>query len=337
MGVVAEQQAPAEERRGRPAKDVGQWQLAGSESGQLIQTWLHRAARSPRTKQAYTHDVEMLRRFLHAASPEKAVAQLLRMKSASAYQLAEDYRGGMQAAGLSPATQSRRLASLVSLLRTANRLGLIDWTLQKITLPAVTGYRDTRGPGEDGVRKMMDAALGRRDAKGARDLAILHLLFDLALRTAEVLDLALEHLDLDGRRVFVLWKSRTQRQWMHLPVPTLDALVEWIVVYRGREAGPLWIRFGGSTKQRAGGLSSTGLRLLVNEYARLARIRRATPHGIRHAAITKAAQVDGRLLAVQQFARHKDLNTTRIYIDNVHNEANEMAEAVAERGHRDGR
>ena len=47
--------------------------------------------------------------------------------------------------GLQPATINRRLATLRSLVKFANTLGLVSWTLSVENLP-VLPYRDTDGP-----------------------------------------------------------------------------------------------------------------------------------------------------------------------------------------------
>src|SRR3989442_1290212 len=64
-------------------------------------------------------------------------------------------------------------------------IGVVAWTLEVPGLKA-EAYRDTRGPGVRGVRRLLRATAARRDAKGARDRAIVRLLFDLGLRRAEI-------------------------------------------------------------------------------------------------------------------------------------------------------
>jgi integrase/recombinase XerC len=55
--------------------------------------------------------------------------------------------------------------------------------------------KDMRGPGVPAVRRLLKAAAGKEnEPKAARDVAILRLLFDLALRRAELVGL-----DVGGR------------------------------------------------------------------------------------------------------------------------------------------
>src|SRR5438552_1651316 len=97
---------------------------------------------------------------------------------------------GLQAAlaealGVPRSTVSRRLAALRSLVKLARTLGMVPWALDVDGVRA-EGYRDTRGPGRDGFRNLLALLRARADAKGARDRAVLRLLYDLGLRRAEV-------------------------------------------------------------------------------------------------------------------------------------------------------
>jgi integrase len=73
--------------------------------------------------------------------------------------------------------------------------GLISWSLE---IDGVKGkaFRDTAGPGVEGVTALKrQAAKHASPSKAARDMAIVRVLFDLALRRGEVAGLELEHFD----------------------------------------------------------------------------------------------------------------------------------------------
>jgi len=106
------------------------------------------------------------------------------------------YRTNLTDRQLSPATVNRRLAALRSLVTLGRTLGLVPWTLEVPGLKT-QAYRDTRGPGIKGVRRLLRATTARTDAKGVRDHAIVRLLFDLGLRRAEVVGLDVADVDLE--------------------------------------------------------------------------------------------------------------------------------------------
>jgi len=71
------------------------------------------------------------------------------------------------------------------LVKLAKTLGLVDWSLD---IQNVKGeaYRDTKGPGKNEFSAMLQTLAEKQTKKSIRDIAILRLLYDLALRTGEV-------------------------------------------------------------------------------------------------------------------------------------------------------
>jgi integrase/recombinase XerC len=160
------------------------------------------AKRNPRTLAACQADLEDFRRFIEANSVYaptigKAVEWLLGDLGGLANALVSDYRWEMSKRELPVTTINRRLAMLRSLIKLANTLGLVSWTLWVKNAPAQP-YRDTDGPGRDGFRAMLEAAGAQPGPKGLRDVVLLRLLHDLGLRRSEAVRLDIEDLDLPG-------------------------------------------------------------------------------------------------------------------------------------------
>ena len=80
-------------------------------------------------------------------------------------------------------------------------------------------YRDTRGPGRDGFRAMLEAAGAQPGPKGLRDVALLRLLHDLGLRRGEAVRLDIDDVDLPGNRIFLLGKDALTKEPVTLPEP----------------------------------------------------------------------------------------------------------------------
>ncbi len=198
------------------------------------------AGRSAQTVEAYRRDLLDFARYLSADSPACVAEALLGAGAGGANRIALKYRADLIERGLSPATINRKLAALRSLVKVARTIACpISFTLDVENVKSEP-YRDTRGPGVDGYRATPNALRGRKDAKGARDRAILHLLFDLGLRRCEVCSLDRAHLDLDSASVSVLGKGRRERIALTLPTPTAAALAGWLSC-RGDNAGPLFV------------------------------------------------------------------------------------------------
>lgn len=283
------------------------------------------AGRNEHTLRAYSRDLKDFREFLGAADLDAASVQLLAGTHGEANGIALAYRNHLTESGLAPATVNRRLAAVRSLVRLARTLGMVPWFIEIAGVDA-QAYRDTRGPGVEGFRQLLDQCQGDHP-KGLRDRAILRLLFDLGLRRGEVCRMELEDVDLEGSVVAILGKKRTQKELRTLPEPTRDALVEWIQA-RGSEPGPLFVNFSRAHERER--LTPTGLTVLVKALGKRAGLK-VTPHGLRHAAITAALDLTkGDVRAVQKFSRHRDVRVLNVYDDARRDLAGEVAKLVAD-------
>jgi integrase/recombinase XerC len=217
------------------------------------------------------------------------------------------------------------LRSLVQLART---LGIVSWSLE-VQNARSESYRDTRGPGINGVRLLLNEARRGGDKKSLRDLAILRLLYDLGLRRSEVVSLDMGDLDLPAGTVAVLGKGRTQRSILTFPEPTMVALRAW-VEKRGDEPGPLFTNLDRAGKGCR--LTGTSLYRIVRRLGVQVGLK-VRPHGLRHSAITeacKAAQANGMgLVEVLDFSSHRDIKVLMVYRDRERDVQGQLAALVA--------
>lgn len=293
------------------------------------------AGRTANTVAAYRRDHEDFRAFVarqdglqpFSRTAEEAVRMLLAVEHGQANALVLAYRADLVGRQLQPATVNRRLAALRSVVKLGNTLGLVAWQLDVENVDAMA-YRDTRGPGRDGVRAIIAQAKERSDAKGLRDTAIVRLLHDVALRRGEVVSLDLQHYDRRRGAIEVLGKGRTQRERITLPPATRTALDAWIAV-RGPEAGPLFHRLDQAGAGQ-GRLTGAAVYQLVRELGTAAGTP-TRPHGLRHSAITAVLDAsNGNVRAAQRFSRHRDVRVLNTYDDNRADLGGQMAALIAE-------
>lgn len=297
-----------------------------SASHRLVDAFL--SGKSPKTVDAYRRDLASFQDFVGARNTGEAARVLLAQGHGPANEAALRYRADLLVRGLSPATVNRRLAAVRSLVKLARTLGLVPWTLE---VPSVESraYRDTRGPGLEGVRRLLAVLDARVDAKGKRDRAVLHLLFDMALRREEAVHLDLEDVDLEKGTLSVLGKKRTEKESLTVPEPTKAALASWLQV-RGDEPGPLFLNFDRAGK--GGRLTGRSVHRLVGELGLDAGLGVVRPHGLRHAAITEALEATGGdVRRVQKFSRHRDVRVLAVYDDSRRDMGGEVARLVAGR------
>jgi hypothetical protein len=121
-----------------------------AECTQLIDAFL--AGRNPRTLAAYQADLEDFRRFMEASfscAPTigGAVERLIVYGYGTAKTITILYFAHLVRRRLQSATVNHRLATLRSLIKRANTLGLVPWTLSIENLPVWSLPRYTRaGP-----------------------------------------------------------------------------------------------------------------------------------------------------------------------------------------------
>jgi len=241
--------------------------------------------------------------------------------------LALAYKSHLMERGLASLTVNRRLTALRSMIKLGRTLGLVPWTLEVQGMKSET-YRDTRGPGVDGFRALLDRLAKRHDAKGLRDRAILRCLFDLGLRRNEVVSLNLADLNQQAGTIAVLGKGRTEKTAMSLPPQTRHALDAWVKA-RGEDPGPLFLSMNRVNVGDGLRLTAASLWRMVRELGQDVGLK-VWPHGLRHTAITEALNATGGdVRAVQRFSRHRDVRVLERYDDCRTDMAGDVARKVA--------
>ncbi len=283
------------------------------------------SGRSPQTLRAYSQDLAAFCAHVGAADVTAATAELIRRGQGGANAVVLEWRNAMADAGLSAATVNRRLSALRALVTLARTIGMVPWTLEVPSLRAAP-MRDTKGPGFQGVAGMLEALRSRGDTKGARDRAILRLLYDLALRRGEVVALDVADVDLAAAAVMVQGKGRTGKEPRTLAPQTAAALRAYLDK-RGTEPGPLFVNVDRAGKGRR--LTGRAVAYIVGALGTAVGIR-ARPHGLRHAAITRALELlHGDLSKARRFSRHADVRTLMVYDDRRQDAAGDLAKALA--------
>jgi integrase/recombinase XerC len=296
----------------------------------LVETFF--TSKHPLTLKAYGRDLRAFQKWLGVASLEEAARLLLSQEQGFANALVISYKTKLIEEGLSSCTVNRRLAALSSLVKLARVVGLCSFVLE-VKGVGVEPLRDARGPGAEGVRKLLACAQKRTDKKGKRDYAMLRLLYDLALRRGEVCSLDVEHANKEPGALWVLGKQRSQRQRITLPSKTSEALQGWLLE-RGEAPGPLFIGLDPRSEKRATieekRLTGDGLCLIIKLLGKKADVT-VKPHGLRHASITKCLDAsNGDLRKTRMFSRHKSINMVLLYDDARKDFAAEMANLVVD-------
>ena len=206
---------------------------------------------------------------------------------------------------LAKATIARKLAAVRSCFRFFARRGVLEVNPARQVRSPRLGRRLPSVLPKDEAAQLLDAA-PEPTAAGARDRALLELLYASGLRVAEGCGLDLDDVDGARRTVRVLGKGDKERV---VPVgeTALEALDAYLAM-RGRQRGPLFLN------ARGGRLTPRSAHRIVKRLARRAGItQRVTPHTLRHSFATHMLGEGADLRLIQELLGHRRLSTTQRY------------------------
>ena len=282
----------------------------GRSPDELLKIWLsslkHERRASPNTLRAYGDDVARFLKFqrehLGGNVTEHALSKL---RPADIRAFIATRRGeGLGAGGV-----QRALAAIRGFYKFLAREGILENAAPR----AVRTPRLKRGLPRplsevDAQRAIDEASEHDVEWLGARDAALLTLLYGAGLRISEALSLKRGDVPL-AETLTILGKGRKERV-----VPVLPLLREAIGDYAAKipfaaaPSAPLFLSRRGkpmSAREAQG--------LMQKLRGRLGLTERATPHALRHSFATHLLQGGGDLRSVQELLGHASLSTTQTY------------------------
>ncbi len=217
----------------------------------------------------------------------------------------------LRRAGISARSQARALSAIRSLHRllAAEKIAPADPT-EDVDGPR-SGRRLPQLLSRDEVDRLLAAPTPRTPA-GARDRAMLELLYATGLRVSELVGLSVNDVHLETRMLLARGKGSKERI-VPVGAPAAAALRAYLRgprarLLKGRACKDLFVTPRGARMTRQ------GFWKLLGRYARAAGIsRRISPHKLRHSFATHLLRGGADLRAVQAMLGHADLGTTEIY------------------------
>lgn len=222
------------------------------------------------------------------------------------------YVAAVNEAGYAKSTVSRRLASMRSFFRFAQREKLVESNPAK---PLRNPRRNRHLPhflSTTELKKLLGAPC-KDSPLGLRDRAILESMYSAGLRVSEAVGINDGDLDFRQGLVRIRGKGRKERL-APLGSFAIDALKQWQQVRevaqsepKGREA-PLFVnRFG--TR-----LTTRSVARMLEKHLKICGLDiRTTPHSLRHSFATHLLDHGADIRSVQELLGHKSLTTTQIY------------------------
>ncbi len=228
----------------------------------------------------------------------------------------------MHEARLSPVTVGRKLAALRSFTSYLCREGILTSNPARLVHNPKVAQRSPPFLTEGEVTALLE--FDDDSALGARDRAILELLYATGLRVSELAGLATEDVDWAGHCIRVVGKGDKERI-VPFGKPAAAALHAWLPIRQQWLDNP-----PKEPRRAAGGRPDATRALLLSRRARridtaalrrvlkrrleqVAVTKRVTPHALRHSFATHLLNAGADLRAIQELLGHASLATTQRY------------------------
>ena len=222
------------------------------------------------------------------------------------------YVAALHEAGYAKSSVARRLASLRSFFRFAQREGLVESNPAK---PLRNPRPDRKLPHfltTDEIGKLLTAPPAD-GPPGLRDRAILEVMYSAGLRVSETVGTNEEDFDREAGLVRIRGKGKKERL-APLGSYALRAIDSWFAVREVAASepqdglAPVFVnRFGNR-------LTTRSVARMLEKYLRIAQLDlRTTPHTLRHSFATHLLDRGADIRSVQELLGHKSLVTTQIY------------------------
>lgn len=293
--------------------DEARLPLAG-DLGSALARWFDylqfERANSPETIEAYERDLRQFLAFLrvHLGHPP-CIGDLERL-SAKTFRSFLAYR---RKNGLSSRSLARTMSALRALFRwLENEDILSSRTVRQVALPKVPHSVPKPLTIEKAARVVEAGGEAELDWIGARDTAVLLLLYGAGLRISEALGLLRKDAPSAGRDALRITGKGGKERVVPILAITQDAIARYLslVPFTLAPNDPLFVGAKG------GPLSPRIIQLVMqNMRARLGLPETATPHALRHSFATHLLSSGADLRQIQELLGHASLSTTQVYTE----------------------
>ncbi len=284
-----------------------------------------RSARSAATRRAYESDWAIFTAWCasHKLTALPATPDVVAV-----------FASDQAAAGLNPATISRRVAAISHHHRAAGHPAPTALPTAGRLAEVLAGIRAEHGsarrrkaPADAAVLRNMLAAIEGDGLRAMRDRAILAIGMAAALRRSEIVALAVDHVSLvsEGLRLTIP-RSKTDQagQGMVIAVPEGSRirpkalLLAWMAA-SGHRGGPLFRRLSRTDALTAAPMSDRAIARLVQQHAAAAGYdpKLFAGHSLRAGFLTEGAAQGATIFKLQEVSRHKSVQVLSEYVRNA--------------------
>lgn len=255
--------------------------------------------------QAYVRDVTKLKQFVDISNLEVSPQHV-------STEIIENFVMHLGELGLSAYSQSRMLSGIKAFFSyleydeviSVNPAELIESPRLGRKLPDVLNIFE--------IEKIFDA-LDLSKPEGARNRAMLEVLYSSGLRVSELISLKMNHIYFDVGFLRIIGKGEKERL-----VPIGTSALKYLKIYFEEIRPHIKVSPGFENyaflNRRGKGLTRVMIFIIIKKVVKLAGIdKNISPHTFRHSFATHLVEGGADLRAVQEMLGHESITTTEIY------------------------
>lgn len=307
-----------------------------------VSAWLHKHGKRvdaaghethTRTSKAYEDTMKKFRKGLQSQgldldSPDVGKIALLAQAFASV-STRKDKQGNVKQ--ITDTTYNHRMACLSSFYSYAKRLDLVELNpLDRLDRKDVQEYAHAHAMKEETVKAAL-AGIDQSTDRGARDYAILSILFQTARRAQEVATLQWQHVSIsqEGKATLTFEHAKGDEVMIdEIPVTVTNALTRWLQRQYGpleriEPSTPLWVSLA-HDESHGKPLGYRSINALCQKHLHISKV-----HVTRHTAAHMMEQVGLNVSEIQARLGHKSLATTGRYLASLKRAENRKGDELA--------
>ena len=258
---------------------------------------------SPATIRAYGSDLSDFIEFLSrrgSRAPRPGDVEPLDIRS---------WLADLSSRGVKRSTIARRVSALRSFYDWMRREGVVEGNPAKDVSTPRQEKKLPRFLDENDVVRLIESP-DDTELAGARDRAILEMLYATGMRVSELAGLTLSDLHPDENEMRVMGKGSKER-WVYFGPRARLSIEKYLRLRRGLKAPRTDALFVNS---RGGALTDRSVRRVVHRWVNHSAVhRKISPHGLRHSFATHLLDRGADLRAIQELLGHASLGTTQRY------------------------
>ncbi len=209
----------------------------------------------------------------------------------------------------------RKISCLRAFYRYLRKEGVISTDpMEKIVLPRKTKKLPVF-IGEEDMERLLDSFAFGEDFSGARNRAIIEILYTTGMRKSELTGLRDSDVDLEAALVKVTGKRNKQRI-----MPLLKTIIPSLYEYRKLRDEAVSVRPGDwfLITDKGNKLYDKYVYNIVNQYlSMVTTIEKKSPHILRHTFATHMLNRGADLNSIKEFLGHANLSATQVYTHNT--------------------